>query len=202
MFLTNSVLMLNWIVWNRTVFICIKMHLPLNNLQRLICHKIQPTNQKHIPGTEVLTRVSLPSIDIILMQSQHRWAGHVILMKDHQFPKKLLYGELSQGKHSHGTQKKCFKDTLKLSVKSFSITLNSLEYLAQEKDKWREVVKRGAKACETRKKAATEQRKKLRKGTATSASIATIPCSHRLRLLCAQIGLIRHLCAHRSRPQS
>ena len=40
----NCVLMLNWDVWNRTI--CIKMDLPLNNLQRLICHKPnRPTNQ-------------------------------------------------------------------------------------------------------------------------------------------------------------
>ena len=37
----NCVLMLNWIVWNRTVF-CIKMNLALNILQRLICHKTKP----------------------------------------------------------------------------------------------------------------------------------------------------------------
>ena len=35
--------MLNWIVWNRTI--CIKMDLALNDLQRLICDKNQPTNQ-------------------------------------------------------------------------------------------------------------------------------------------------------------
>ena len=66
----NCVMMLNWIVWNWTVFhietvltlnwivlcthakrmfeieliIYIKMDLALNNLQRLICHKTQPTN--------------------------------------------------------------------------------------------------------------------------------------------------------------
>ena len=34
--------MLNWIVWNRTIFI--KMDLALNNLQKLICQK-NPTNQ-------------------------------------------------------------------------------------------------------------------------------------------------------------
>ena len=34
--------MLNWIVWNRTIFI--KMDLASNSLQRLICHKAQPTN--------------------------------------------------------------------------------------------------------------------------------------------------------------
>ena len=39
----NGVLMLNWIVWNRTI--SIKMDLALNNLQRLICSNNQPNNQ-------------------------------------------------------------------------------------------------------------------------------------------------------------
>ena len=45
----NYVLTLNWIVWNRTIFI--KMDLALNNLQRLICHKTQTTNQTTEQGT-------------------------------------------------------------------------------------------------------------------------------------------------------
>ena len=36
--------MLNWIVWNRTDYLY-KMDLALNNLQRLMCHKTQTTNQ-------------------------------------------------------------------------------------------------------------------------------------------------------------
>ena len=40
----NSVLMLNWIVLNRTDYLH-KMDLALNNLQSLICHKTQQTNQ-------------------------------------------------------------------------------------------------------------------------------------------------------------
>ena len=36
--------MLDWIIWNR--IICIKMDLTLNGLQRLICHKTQPTNNQ------------------------------------------------------------------------------------------------------------------------------------------------------------
>ena len=40
----NCVLMLNWIVWNWTIFI--KMDLALNNLQRLIYHKTQATNEQ------------------------------------------------------------------------------------------------------------------------------------------------------------
>ena len=99
-------------------------------------------------------------------------------------------------------QKKRFKDTLKVSKKSFGITDNNLEYLAQDRDKWRKVVKQGAKACKARSNAATELRGKLRKDTATSASADTIPRSHCPRLFCAQIGLISHLRTHGSRPQS
>ena len=44
----NCIFMLNWIVWNRTIFI--KMDLALNNLQRLIYHKTQTTNQIWVGG--------------------------------------------------------------------------------------------------------------------------------------------------------
>ena len=153
------------------------------------------------PNTEVLIRASLPSIYAILMQSRPRWAGHVC-MKDPRLPKKLLYGELSQGKHSQGSQRKRFKETLKVSIKYFGIDPNCLEYLAQDRDKWREVVKRGAKIFETRRNSATELRRKLKKDTAISATAATIPCSHCPKLFRAQIGLISHLHTHGCLPQS
>ena len=35
--------MLHWIVWNRTI--CMNTDLALNNLQRMICHKTQTSNQ-------------------------------------------------------------------------------------------------------------------------------------------------------------
>ena len=78
--------------------------------------------------------------------------------------------------------KKCFKDTLKVSMKSFSTAPNCLEYQGHNGDKWHEVVKCRAKVCETRRNAATELHRKLRKGTATSATAATIPCFHCPRL--------------------
>ena len=121
------------------------------------------TWQKHIPDTEVLTWASLPSINTILIRSQLRWADNVVLVKDHPTPKKLVNGKLSQGKRFQGSQEKRFKDTLKVSMKSFGIAPNCLEYLAQDRDKWREVVKCGAKVCETWRNATTELRRKLRK---------------------------------------
>ena len=41
----NSIFMLNWIVWNRTV--CIKMYIALNNLQYWICHKTKPNFKQY-----------------------------------------------------------------------------------------------------------------------------------------------------------
>ena len=93
-------------------------------------------------------------------------------MKDHLFPKKLLYGELSQGKRDQGGQKKHFKDTPKVSMKSFDITPNCMEYLEQNRDKGREGIKSGVKVCETRRNVVTELH---RNSTNTSATAATIP---------------------------
>ena len=96
--------------------------------------------QDRIPDTEVLTRADLPSIYTILMQSQLRWAGHVARMSDERLPKKLLFGELQEGKRSQGGQKKRFKDTLKASLKSFNISHNTWEQTAQDRGVWRTAV--------------------------------------------------------------
>ena len=160
------------------IWICVAVSISYNN-NHYTTSILSITWQKHISNTKVLTQASLPSIYTILMQSQLRWAGHVVCMKDHHLPKKLLYGELSQGKYSQGGQKNSFKDTLKVFMKSFGIASNCQEYLVQDREKWREVVKYKTKV---RRNAATEQCRKLRKGTVTSANGATIPCSHSPRL--------------------
>ena len=164
---------LNWNVWNqrgisevyRAVILTTLLYgwerwttyqrhiTKLNHFHMTCLRKILGiTWQKHISDTEVLIRASLPSIYTILMQSQLCWASHVVLMKYLHLPKKLLYSKLSQCKRSQGSQKKYFKDTLNVS----SIALNCLEYLAQDRDKWCEVVKCGAKVYETRRNVATE----------------------------------------------
>ena len=48
------------------------------------------------------------------------------------------------GKHSHGGQKKRYMDTLKASLKDFSIPTESLEQIAQDRTKWRGLIRRGA----------------------------------------------------------
>lgn len=73
-------------------------HFHTTSLRKLLSIKWQ----ENIPDTEVLTRAVLPSIYTMLMQSQLRRAGHVIRMPDHHLPKKLLFGELQEGKRARG----------------------------------------------------------------------------------------------------
>ena len=119
--------------------------------------------QDKIPDTTVLDRSGIPSIDTILMQTQIRWAGHLVCMPDHRLPKILLYGELEKGKRSQGGQKKRYKDLLKTSLKAFEIDQNTWEKLVQNRSTWRSTVKKSASSCEKRRNAATQQRRVDRK---------------------------------------
>ena len=91
-----------------------------------------------VPDTKVLERSGLTSIQTLLRKNKVRWVGHVTRMGDERIPKKLLYGQLKEGKRSVGRQKKRYKDTLKESLKDFKIEPSSWEkkslrqdYLAQ-----------------------------------------------------------------------
>ena len=92
-----------------------------------------PWHKDKIPDTEVLTQANLSSIHTILMQTQLCWAGHVVRMPDHRLPKKLLFSELQHGKCTLEGQKKRFKDTLKVSLKTFGISHNLWEQAAMDR---------------------------------------------------------------------
>ena len=68
----------------------------------------------------------------------------VTRMPDDCLTKKTLYGELQVGKHFHGGQKKRYKDTLKASLKDFNTAIESWEQIAQDRTKWRGLIRRGA----------------------------------------------------------
>ena len=75
--------------------------------------------QDKIPDTEVLKKANMQSVHTLLKLAQLRWTGHVTRMPDERLPKKVLYGELQEGKRSQGGQKKRYKDTkprLKISI--------------------------------------------------------------------------------------
>ena len=90
-------------------------------------------------------------------------------MPDERLPKKILYRELQVGKRSHGEQKKRYKDTLKASLKDFNIPTEALEQIAQDRAKWRGLIRRGAGEYEAKGIGETEQKRARRKAKAKAS---------------------------------
>ena len=152
--------------------------------------------QDRIPNTEVLKRAGMQNIHTLLKLAQLRWTGHVTRMPDERLPKKILYGELQVGKCSHGGPKKRYKDTLKASLKDFSIPTESWEQIAQDRTKWRGLIKRGAGDYEAKRTSDAEQKRAQRKARAkaspTELSSSELPCFICNRHFRAKIGLVSH----------
>lgn len=156
--------------------------------------------QDKVPDTEVLTRASLPSVHTLLMRAQTRWAGHVVRMSDERIPRQLFYRELAQGKRSHGGQRKRFKDTLKISLKSLEINTTTWETLTLNRPAWRSLIHTGSNTSEARHTAEAERKRELRKSRAarTSSIVPSHVCPTCDRTFHARIGLISHLRTHRA----
>lgn len=156
--------------------------------------------QNRVPDTEVLTQTGMTSIHTMLCKAQLRWAGHVVRMPTERLPKKIFYGELQQGKRSHGGQKKRYKDTLKASLKNLGIDPDSWESVAADRSAWRSQVKAGATAFEHKRLVDAVEKRDLRKSRNSSSAIHSQqpahPCPHCNRLFRARIGLISHLRTH------
>ena len=121
--------------------------------------------QDRIPDTEVLKRAGLQSVHTFLKLAQLRLTGHVTRMPDERLPKKILYGEL-RWKRSHGGQP---KDTLKASLKDFNLPTESWEQIAQDRTKWRGLIRRGAGEYEAKRISEAEQKRAQRKARAKTS---------------------------------
>ncbi len=136
----------------------------LNHFHTTCLHRIlKIRSQDKVPDTEVLSRANQSSIHTLLMRAQIHWAGHTVRMPDERILKQLLYGELCKGKRSVGGQRKRFKDTLKTSLKSFSIDTATWEKLAVNRTSWRELISKGCQAAEDRPTLEAQQKRELRK---------------------------------------
>ena len=122
-------------------------------------------------------------------------------MPDERLPKKILYGELQVEKRSHGGQKMRYKDTLKASLKDFNIPTESWEQIAQDRIKWRGLIRRGADKYETKRISEAEQKRAQRKARATASptelSSSDLSCSICNRQFKAKIGLISRFRTHK-----
>ena len=123
----------------------------------------------------------MQSVHTLLKLAQLRWTGHVTRMPDERLPKKIFYGELQVSKRSHGSQKKRYNDTLKASLKDFNIPTESWEQIAQDRIKWRGLIRRGAGEYDAKRTTRAEQKRAQRKARAkaspTELSSSDLSCS-------------------------
>ena len=184
-----------WTVYERHARKLDRFH--MNSLRKLL--KI--TWQDKLPDTEVLSRADLPSIHTLLKKAQVRWAGHIVRMPNTRLPKRLFYGELTEGKRSQGGKKKRHEDTLKVSLKSFNISPNTWEIEALNRPVWRSNTSKGATSYEQNRIAEARRKRVLRKSRDNSM-VADHLCPTCGRGFRARIGLISHSRTHRTRSYS
>ena len=100
-------------------------------------------------------------------------------------------------KRFHGGQKKRYKGTLK----EFNRPTESWEQIAQDRAKWRGLIRRGASEYEAKKISEAEQRraqcKARAKASSTELSYSDLCCSICNGQFRARIGLISHLRTHK-----
>ena len=102
--------------------------------------------------------------------AQLRWTGHVTRVPAGRLPKKVFYGELQVEKRSQGGQKKRYKDILKVSL---NLPPESLEQRAQDRAKWRCLIRKGADDMDQRVCVAERQRKERKARAKGSSSVIT-----------------------------
>ena len=143
----------------------------------------------------------MQSVHTLMKLAQLRWTGHVTRMPDERLPKKVLYGELPEGKPSQGGQKKRYKDTLKASLKDFNIQTESWEQAAQDRTKWRCLINKGASQFEAKRICEAERKRKERKarakGPSSDSAQSEFTCSICNRQFRAKIGLYSHQRTHK-----
>ena len=143
----------------------------------------------------------MQSVHTLLKLAQLRWTGHATRMPDERLPKKVLYGEHQEGKHSQGGQKKRYKDTLKASLKDFIIPIESWEQAAQDRTKWRCLINKGASQFKAKRIYEAEKKRKERKarakGPLSDSAQSEFTCSICNRQFRAKIGLYSHRRTHK-----
>ena len=123
----------------------------LNGFHISCLRKLLKLNWKDIvPDTDVLEQAGMASVRTLLQKAQLRWVGHILRMR---LPKRLLFGELSNGKCQRGRPKLRFKDALKVSLKNFDIDIKTSGRgggggLVHNRSSWRSYVHKGAASHE------------------------------------------------------
>ena len=112
-------------------------------------------------------------------------------------PKRLLYGELQEGKRSVGGQRKRYKHTLKVALNNFQIDADTWEDAAANRSEWRGRVAEGAAGHEADRLTRAENKRRIRKTfSVSSSSTQSHICTNCGKSFRAAIGLFSHKRTH------
>jgi len=78
----------------------------------------------------------ITGIEAFLLQSQFRWIGHVLRMRDTRIPKQVFCGQLAEGKRLPGGLHKHYKDRLKQNLKTCGIPPTELNSATTTRVSW------------------------------------------------------------------
>ncbi|KAI8477943.1 hypothetical protein Bbelb_118230 [Branchiostoma belcheri] len=106
-------------------------------------------------------------------------------------PKKILYGELSQGSRQRGRPKLRFKDMCKATLQDFSI--ESWEKVASDRSKWRAAIHKGTELFKAARETRQADARSRRKGLVAEKSATQEYCCRFCGRACrARIGCTSH----------
>ena len=101
------------------------------------------------PDEEVLQKAKSASVSMRVVKNQMRWTGQLVRMGDERLPKRIFYGEISEGKRPQHKPRKRFKDNIKDSLRRMQINAESWEGMANERDEWRAHIHKELEGYET-----------------------------------------------------
>jgi len=127
--------------------------------------------------------------DTISKNGLHRWAA---------LHEQVMYSELEDGKRTRGGQRKCYKGTLRHSVKQCFIRTKTWEKLATDRKLWRTSTHKGVEISEKNRRSKRELKRVAHKTSQTSTPVAEdrYPCPLFDKICHSQIGLTSKLRVH------
>lgn len=138
-----------------------------------------------VSNAELFTRCKISGIESFLIQSQLRWAGHVLRMPDDRIPKIAMYSQLEGGKRNVGRPWLRYKDKLKSNLSAVNIPYRSLEDEMSDRIGWRSMCFEGLQKLQSESLSQLkENRERAKRLAAAPMSAALNPHS------CSICGLV------------
>ena len=182
----------SWTVYRRHLKSLEAFH--IRCLQRIL----DITWKNKVTHTQIFQQTNTVSIEATLAKRQLRWVGHIKRMPEQRLPRRVLYGQLKDGRRSQGGQRKRFKDHIKSTLKSCNIPPADLETLADNRSLWRATCASGVvhlEAARTSKRQEKRARRHQRR-TENADDGPAFPCEVCGKVCRSRIGLHSHMAAH------